>query len=378
MLGLFSLPFILVFLPSFVLLASAGEFYSTRYIETFAENPHLLVGMAYSYYRAEYQLDETLARHPLVISLGNSRAGQFRSEFFADPSVFYNTTEAAPYLSNMVDFLNELPNPPRIIIADMDHYYFEPGDGYYSPYDQSDTFLPHSATLDPFVESYFRNGGWWEAYLDYASGKYTLADVFGPHATTTFGLRALATGDGFLSDGSDYRGYEYSHEAATEAAVQAAIQTEASGVSATYGDKYGSTIPQGALDELRTFLSRAQQEHVFVIGYLPPIPHAIYEAVKDHPDAPYAYGFRNLAPTLASIYHQYGFDFYDFSDPNSFGSSDQEMVDQDHGSEKMYLRLFIIMAEKSKPLGALVNVPSLEKSLAAATSSYVVFDPFTH
>jgi len=73
------------------------------------------------------------------------------------------------------------------------------------------------------------------------------------------------------------------------------------------------------------------------------------------------------------MYAAHGFDFYDFQDPGAYGGSDAEMVNVTHGSEKMYLRFFIKMAESSQPLGPFVDVPALKRTLAQAEGNYEVF-----
>ena len=91
------------------------------------------------------------------------------------------------------------------------------------------------------------------------------------------------------------------------------------------------------------------------------------------PNAYYADTFRTLGKTLAAIYREYGFDFYDFRDITAFGGSDAEMVDQKHASEKMTLRMFIQMAQQNKKLGGYADIPYLTEKLGSATSTYEVF-----
>ena len=105
------------------------------------------------------------------------------------------------------------------------------------------------------------------------------------------------------------------------------------------------------------------------------MPTALYEAMHARPNAVYAQSFRTLLSTLRDIYVAYGFDFYNFEDPSTFGGSDREMVNPTHGSEKMYLRLFIEMAENSPRLSSFVDVPSLKALLQRTAGDYEVF-PF--
>ena len=336
----------------------------------------ILVGQAYSNFRAEYQLHETSVSRPLVMTLGNSRVGEFRAAFFKEPNVFYNTTGTTGALSDYRHFVEQLADkPPKIIIANMNYSFFNPEEAKNLAVERPDPFgASQSAPYDIALEAFVRNGGWWKVYADYFAGKFTLADIFTParSAVMTIGLRALSTSSGFTNDGSDYYGNIIDYPLNQQGTLLA-IDALAASITNTNGDEYGSGISSDALAELRVFLALAKKKDIVVIGFLPPISHAEYEALQQHPDASYTYAFKNLGPTLASVYKEYGFDFYDFSDILSFGSSDSEMVDRKHGGEKMYLRLFIQMAEGSKSLQPLVNLPYLKERLARATSTYYVF-----
>ena len=376
-LALFLLPLIALFAPSFIVLFASGEFTSLSTIEELSRGERtILVGQAYSDFRAEYQLHETSVRRPLVMTLGNSRVGEFRAAFFKDPNVFYNTTGATGALSDYRHFIEQLADkPPKIILANMNFSFFNPEEAKNLAVERPDPFgAPQPAVYDIVLEAFVRNGGWWKAYADYFAGKFTLADVFTPtkNTVTTIGLRARADSGGFTNDGSDYYGNIINYPL-NQRETLAEIDALAASITNTSGDEYGSGISSDALAELRKFLSLCKEKNIVPIGFLPPISHAEYEALQQHPDASYAYAFKNLGPTLADVYKEYGFDFYDFSDILSFGSSDNEMVDRKHGGEKMYLRLFIRMAENSVSLNSFVNIPYLKKKLATATSTYYVF-----
>jgi len=74
------------------------------------------------------------------------------------------------------------------------------------------------------------------------------------------------------------------------------------------------------------------------------------------------------------ICKKYGASFFNFSDINSVGATDLETTDGLHGSEKAYLRLFLLM-QKSDPLlhDVAADETYLQKRLADAPGPYVVF-----
>ena len=140
-----------------------------------------------------------------------------------------------------------------------------------------------------------------------------------------------------------------------------------------YDDGSSRAIDPQTLDKLNRFLKNAKDKHIFVIGFIPPMPHAVYAEMQKHPNASYAEAFRELPGVLKEMYAKYGFDFYDFLDPASFGGSDNEMVNASHGSEKMYLKLFIQIAQESPALGPFVDLDYLKESLSKAKNDYEVF-----
>ncbi|MCX6787221.1 MAG: hypothetical protein NTY93_01705 [Candidatus Kaiserbacteria bacterium] len=367
---LFLLPLGIFLAPAFIVLLVSGEFTPLTHIGALSRGTgRIVVGPAYSYFRSEYQLHETFIRRPVVIALGSSRVGEFHSEFFKNQSVFYNTSGSIGSLSGFTDFLKHLPQPPQIIIAGMDQYFFNPENIKNNTVTRPDPFAVSTQVYDPFFESFFRNGGWRKVYADYFSGKFTLADIFAPpkNAVATIGLLARVNDSGFTNDGSNYASV-----VRNPSEISKGIDALAKSITDTNGDEYGTGISTDALAELRAFLTSAKGKGITVIGFLPPITHKEYQALERHPDAIYAYAFKNLGLTLAAVYKEYGFDFYDFSDISSWGSSDDEMVESKHGSSKMYLRLFIRMAENNALLRPLVDLPALKTKLANATSTYDV------
>lgn len=371
---IFLLPLTVFFAPPFVILLWSGEFYPLRAVEWFINQPQtVLIGQAYNNFGSELQIDEVRSREPQVITLGNSHVGQFKSKFFKEDKSFYNTAGAAVPLSDYTYFIEQTAKtPPKIIIANMEHSMFSSEGTKNHVASRPNPFLARSQLYDPFFESFFRNGGWWRVYADYFSGKFTLADIFTPrkNSITAIGLRALVSGGGMTNDGSNYPG-DLIHNQFGQDEVLSNIDAIASNITNTNFNQYGGGISNDAIAELRVFLAASKSRGLFIIGFLPPIAHKIYIALKQQYGTTYA--FRNLATTLTSVYKEYGFDFYDFSDISSFGSSDYEMIEAQHGGEKMYLRMFIRMAEGSTSLGKLADLPYLKTRLANATSTYYVF-----
>ena len=380
---LFLLPVSVFFAPAFAVLWGTGEFYSLDRIGALARTPRpVLAGAAYSNFQTQYQLLETKTRTPSVLALGNSHVNEFRAAFFKEPAVFYNAAHAVLALSDFTHFIGALDTQPKIIIVAMSPSYFNPDNTKVNLIKRPNPFASPIAPHDPMLESFFRNGGWWKLYVDFYYGKFTFEQVFETNSSvSTIGLRSVAEKYGFTNDGSDYYG-DVIHSASSQASIREEIENLAKNISETRGyldrttfTPYGSTLSEHALKELKTFLHTSKEKNIFVIGYVPPIAQAGYDRMEQYSDAPYAYAFKQLAPTLQEIYREYGFAFYDFTSPASFGGSDGEMLDAGiHFSEKADLRMLIRMAKGTPQLRQFVDVPYLEKSLANAKSPFVVFD----
>jgi hypothetical protein len=265
-------------------------------------------------------------------------------------------------------------HPPKVIIAGMDQFYFKPENAKNNIVYRPNSLLHRTHDYDAFFSSLFLQGGWWKVYRDYVESKFTLADVFTSKndAVARIGLRARATGSGFLNDGSNYFGDVIGNVKAQREG-QESIKNLADSISETNGDEYGTTISPEALAEVRHFLSEARKNESVVVGFIPPVSPSVYARLRAYPNAPYADSVRTLGSRLKAVYAEYGYDFYDFSDFTKYGGRDEEMAESKHGGEMAYLRMFIYMAEHSSALRPYADIPYLEEKLRSANSSVSVF-----
>lgn len=373
---LFLLPFLIICIPSAYVLQQAGEFYPIEHIvEAFLAKQIVLYGPAYSNARQELQKEMVIFRKPEILALGNSRVGEFRDVFFNSPDTFYNATGAIGAVSDFKNFLEAVGlYHPKILIINMDHYYFNPDQAKNNVVVRPNPFTTSSRWSDIAVEAFFRNGGWWKIYDDYRKHKFTLVDLFTRsfQQEKSIGLRAIAEHTGAQYDGSDYYGKTI-HSPELQSATLRSIHTLAESISPQFGDWYGSSISQDALAQLQTLLSYCKERNIFVIGFLPPIAHEEYVRIQSFPDASYSSVRANLASTIEKMYGTYGFEFYDLSDISQLGSSDAEMIDAKHGSEKMFARIALLMASNNAILSSYINTPLLRTRLQNATSSLILF-----
>lgn len=360
---LFLLPLILFFgCLTFILLA-AGELVSIKEIVRMQKNSEdqILLGLAYSNPDIYFKTESALERSPKILVLGASRTMQFRSLFFKNPDEFYNAGGAVEKIEDFNKFLEKLPfgKEPKIIIIGLDHHFFNPN---------INNFEENSAEKPKFW-------GVWQNGIkglikDYLKRKFSLAEIISSRqGSEKFGLNAIINNDGFLNDGSyHYTKYIVNPESNPDYQFKDTLLRIDTG---TRRFQYSNEVSEKAIEELDGFLKSAKERNIYIVGFLPPYAHLVYEKMSSMGDK---YGYiKKLDNELSPLFSNYGFKFYDFSDINSAGSSDKEAIDGFHGSEKTYVRMLILMLEKNAELREAADKNYLKKMLDKSDNNYYVF-----
>jgi hypothetical protein len=134
----------------------------------------------------------------------------------------------------------------------------------------------------------------------------------------------------------------------------------------------GNQVSAKNVQELSDFIQYARGNKIHVIGFFPPFPHSIFEAIKKQ-SANYQHLF-DLEQKIKPFFEDAGFSLFDFSDLATLGATDEETLNPTHVSEKVYLRILIAMADKDPLLGRSVDVAFLRKLLTEAKDSTSVID----
>ncbi|EKD55800.1 MAG: hypothetical protein ACD_59C00033G0008 [uncultured bacterium] len=372
---LFSLPVIVIFsLSTFVMLIS-GELDS---VDNFIKQPageKVVLGLAYSSSFKVLKLKMLLEKpqFPTVLSLGDSRVMQFRSAFFNDKTVFFNAGGGVEKIKEFKYFLNKIPleKNPEILIVGLDHCFFNSkwdnlrDDGGASKFEHQ--------LSDEYLWDAWRYGIM-QVIIDLYNKKINLKKLFdagGP--IRKIGLNAIFNGNGFITDGSYYYGKIISDPGNPESyhdfKFRDTFDRIDKGISRF---EYGSEISSGALKELKAFLEECKSRNIYVIGFLPPFAHGVFEKLKTMKDK-YGYLFK-LEPAIKKIFNEFGYNFFDVSDMRDVGSSDIEAIDGFHGSEKTYLRIFIKLIENDDRLKKYSDINYLKRRLKESKSNFIVFE----
>lgn len=372
-LAIFTLPFGLPLVGALAILGISGELSSLDSVvrRQVHETRTVLFGEAYEDRKAALKYAHRLAGTPPVVALGNSRVMQFRSGFFVRPSYFYNAGGLAGHIPDFRAWFAKIPadHQPAILLIGLEHSYFNAnwhaydGDNRAAEAEIAELLAPVSP-FDRF-EQHWRN-----ALLDVRNGKVSLPRLADrSQRENRIGLNAIMNGNGFRNDGSYRYGQILANPANSNLAdfqFRESLQRIEKG-SGRFA--HGQKANEPAVAELAKFLALCQQRGIHVIGFLPPYAPTIYDALK-RPQTSYLFTLESI---LRPLFDRHGFSFADFSDPRVVGSSDQEMLDGNHGSEKTYLRLLLEMGARDAQLLRYLDLDQMRRQLAAAPNRLEVF-----
>lgn len=368
----FCLPLILFFGVSFVLLEASGELTSLdKIIERHQESKSSIVGLAYSNPLRYLKLKSVLARKPEVIMMGSSHTAFFRSAFFKS-DVFYNASIGAAYPQDFRIFLNHIPikDQPKVIIIGIDPAFFDTRCNWN---DFSNVeFLNRQYTSAYNTSWRAWQFGFTQIYKDFLAGKFFWHDL--PKffkVNNHFGMNAVINQSGYKWDGNPINTKDLTRRLA-ESDGEFEKRTVAEFLSMENKQKCTLKFSK-TIEEVKKFLAESQARKIHVIGFITPYTQAVYRLTQQMQDKERYAFLPKLGSALRPIFNQFGFKIFDFSDPSKVGIADHEMYDQHHASEKVSLRLFLLMREREPLLWPYSNAVYLKKRLQEAPNNISVF-----
>ena len=358
---LFSAPVVVLFIFPFIIFLLGGEFLPiSTVIERQKEDSSVLYLSRFtSATDRPLKLLGTESKNPEVVVIGTSRTLTFQSNFFKDSDVFYNAgynADSTLHVSDLSAYVNNIsPNSNlRVILLDMSSYLTNP----------SDNSQDNSVTYNPLA--LFLTTGWRDIYLDYLEGRFTLREFLSAVSSNhNIGLTAVLHQEGYRADGSLDRG-TYAEIESTRANIPAGIANAVSlinsGQAASLG--YAPSLSGANITGIEDFLALCKSRNIYVIGYLSPYALEIYHEMESLQDASGS-AYRSVPSVLQPLFQKEGFNFYDMRDLSSIGSSDAELYDPEHSTEKATIRLLLFLAAKEPKLNADIDAAALKQKLAA-------------
>lgn len=342
----------------------------------------VLFGLAESGPEMSYKLIATLMRKPKYLAMGSSRAMAYRSRFFRDSAGFYNSGGAVGGFRHFRQFLENIPEgqQPKIAILCFEQRYFNENAGHVMLHDYQERLheQPDRVRIlfDGFRDTYKKI---------LVEKKYSMEDLFPVplnhgysvgqmiaswRSMNKIGLMAIVNDNGYRNDGSYYYGKLIANPDSIDLWDYRFHDTISRVRRGVRGFQYGEDVWKDALDEIRVLLPYCRKRGIHVVAYLPPIAPTVLDRMKANGGYKYV---PKIMPAAEPIFRENGVELYDFTDMRPYGSGDNEFIDGWHGSEKAYLRMFILMAQNDPVLRAEVDLPVLQQRLAATKSDYDVF-----
>ncbi len=352
-------PALLVLFPFFVLIIS-GELtpITKRIALQQASERELLLTKSYYPFPEDIRLETYRTLWPDITILGNSRVYQFRREFFSGDTRFYAAADFGVGLRRIFNeffTLTDGGSDPNIILIGLEQSMF------------IESYEEKPPPEEPNALLIIRR-----VYGDYWSKKFSLRDIVGGRLTSdSLGIRALVVRAGTRKDGSERYGavIENPHDPAYWDYAFLGTFERIDIEHPLF--RYGADLSPVFLSELTAFLDEAKRRGVHVVAFLPPYAPSVFAYMQSKGDA-YAY-IPKIYPAIRKEFTKRGFSLFDFTDATALGSSDEEFLDGNHGSEKSTARMLLTMAASDSELARVTDFPGLTEALKSATSNLELF-----
>ncbi len=369
-LTLFFVPVLTIFIFPLFVYWMADEFISVQSVlSSQSKNKEVLFGLAYNDVGKTYKEALIAERDPAIIALGASRVLGFRESFFNPTTSFTNGGRIVGNISisgvdELSEFIKQLPASShlRVIILSLDPWMYTR--------DQAHSIVHEPVSTSERIVALFA-GRWRTVFEDYFSGKFSLSEIASSKKKShNIGLTALLDQNGMLEDGSYFYGKEIKNPRYKEDS-KGLIAMKLEGISHARTSpelEYGTRISEDNMTSLRNFLELCKKKGIYIIGFTPPFPHSVYQALMSAND-PHSQTATRLSQELRDMMHSFDYAFFDFADAGSVGIQDTEFADVAHTTDKGTLRMLIDMAEHDTTLASYVSLHTLHSMLNEATSS---------
>jgi hypothetical protein len=351
---LFSIPVLGIFIFPLAVFILAGELLPvSAIVRRQQQNPgrDILYQSAFtSYTEKPFKLLSTVARNPEIIALGLSQSLTFRSRFFRHEDAFYNAGRGVHSAADLSGYLNAIPRDGNLAVILFDATNLL--------YDAPAENEREQASAADMVRM-FLSSGWRAAYLDYAAGKFSLRGLMRErNITGSIGLTALVHHTGIRADGSLSRGTVAEIMDMRKNARPMALQI-ADNIPEI--EKFSAVSPRN-LGEVEKFLALCRERNIAVIGYFSPYAREIYHAIWSLHDS-HGEEFRTAPAVLTALFERYHYHFYDLRNLETIGSSDAELYDAGHLTEKGTLRLLLYLTAREPALAPYADIPGIKDQI---------------
>lgn len=360
---LYLLPFALIIAVVNGVLIFIGEAMPLAWVVAVQQSQEALYRPQYGNRDVQFKTLSVNARRPQMIAVGSSRVLQMRAQLFTEQrTAFYNAGAPAWQLEQVDTLIRSLDPLPRVIIIGVDPVWFNAD---YVPQlidppisDFSHLFAVNRSLLQDTLTG--------RRQIDLAKMLQRREPAAGGLA---LGLRAIGDGHGFRSDGSEqYGDFLVAGYLWQPTERERHLEWMRAGVDMYV---YGETLDTAKLEQLDRLLSYLEERGVQVIGFAPPFAPSLYAEMTARGNHRY---MDSLDAFLTDQFARRGFTYLNYADSRALDATDEDFYDGWHGSERVYLRLFIRMVESLPDVFApFVNLDRLRAVDAQATDTFRVF-----
>lgn len=340
--------------------AKTGEFAAVDVnIERQREDGGILFGMGYNEQTDYYKLKNLTYYKPELFALGTSRVMQFKDEFF-DGS-FYNCGGAVGQnYSEYRNFIRNVDYDPKMVIIGIDYWVFNDNwNNWCRDYDEFEEIESMDADIPALMKT---------IVSDRLHNKWTGETI--NNYPDNLGFNGRVKDAGYMNDGSYYYGNLYRNPESSDDCqfAETLDRIGHGGVRFEWADH----IDDDTLRQLKDLLSYCRERDIYVIGFLAPLPPAIYDVMVKSGD----YGYLDeVAPACGEIFGEYNYEFYDYLDGEKLGMGDEYYIDGSHGSELVYGRIIEDMAEHGSKVKRYADLNTIRKLLSDPYSKVVFENP---
>lgn len=303
-----------------------------------------------------------------IWTLGSSRVLQFRENMFTDS--FYNAGYTVTSIGDYLEFMKSIPKEkyPDVLLLGLDQWMFNKNHDDLK-YTRDTTYWKNSFLFFPKSNTYT------PLFSNLLSGKYnSLISQFNAknEDIKKIGLNALVNNTGYRNDGSMYYG------AQIENLLKNSISTKDFEYKETFkrikeGNRkfeYGDVVNSQAISKLEKLLKFCYENHISVVGFLPPFAEKVNLKMKETKRYNY---IEKIYPEINPLFKKYNFELYDLTSPIKFNSEDDETIDGFHGGELTYLKALIDITYKNSIIKNHVNIIKLENDILNKQNRYLVY-----
>lgn len=339
---LFALPLLILIVGVIFIALYSGEALPPRAAYAAqASSPGALYMTSHRRYDFLYKFFGFEYVQPEVLFLGASRVLTFRTGFLnRNPAVGYNASLPGHGMEDVEAFIDLFTpeNAPKIVLLQVDQFWFNPDWPTTSeePLAKSTDVDPERIVTDTrhVIREMLRGGVTIEQLLRRSHPAFN---------RLALGINAIRNGDGFALDGGIQNVPKPYDQAEQMVKLGLAISHLHQG-SGHY--LHGAEVNEVALDNLERMLDKAAALNIEVIGFAPGFMPTLYAEMIRAGNHTY---IAKSMTRVQAIFEERGFYFFDFTDLSALGT-DAEMMDGNHSTELLSLKMYMKMLETAPEL----------------------------